>query len=356
MNFDGVSPMAELRRKNGRDKPFNVTLWGIGNENWGCGGMMEPEYYADLFKRYAIYARSYGNNPIFKIACGPNRDNYHWTEVMMQKTYMKDNRRNQLQGLSLHYYTVPGDWPDRGSATTFNEKEWFITMKKAYFMDELVRKHSAIMDRYDPDRYVALVVDEWGTWYDVEPGTNPGFLYQQNTLRDALVAGIHLNIFNNYAERVRIANIAQTINVLQSVILTEGKGMILTPTYHVFDMYKVHQDAVKLPVFVECDDYNLLGSRIPALSASASIDGEDRIHISLCNTDPNTERKLNLELRGASPSQVSGQIINSKSMQDYNSFDKPDIVTIKEFRDVHISGSIINVTLPAKSVVTLELV
>jgi alpha-N-arabinofuranosidase len=357
MNFDGVSPMAELRRKNGKDKPFNVTLWGIGNENWGCGGMMEPEYYADLFKRYAIYARSYGNNPIFKIACGPNRDNYHWTEVMMQKTYMKDNRRNQLQGLSLHYYTVPGEWPDRGSATAFNEKEWFITMKKAYFMDELVHKHGAIMDQYDPDRYVALVVDEWGTWYDVEPGTNPGFLYQQNTLRDALVAGIHLNIFNNYAERVRIANIAQTINVLQSVILTEGKGMVLTPTYHVFDMYKVHQDAVKLPVFVECDDYNLLGSRIPALSASASVDNEGRIHVSLCNADPSTDQKMNLEMRGASPSRVSGQIINSENMQDYNSFDKPDRVNIREFGDARcISDGIISVTLPAKSVVTLELV
>jgi alpha-N-arabinofuranosidase len=356
MNFDGVSPMADLRRQNGRDKPFNVSFWGIGNENWGCGGMMEAEYYADLFKRYAVYARSYGEHPIFKIACGPNRDNYHWTEVMMRKTYMKDNRRNQLHGLSLHYYTVPGEWPDRGSATVFNEQEWFITMKKALFMDELVHKHGAIMDQYDPERFVALVVDEWGTWYDVEDGTNPGFLYQQNTLRDALVAGIHLNIFNNYAERVRIANIAQTVNVLQSVILTEGKNMVLTPTYHVFDMYKVHQDAVKLPVFIECEDYSLLGSRIPAISASASIDSEDRIHISLCNVDPNTERKISLELRGASLTKVSGQIISSGNMQDYNSFDKPDTVGIRDFKDASVSGSTVRVTLPAKSVVTLELV
>ncbi|GHT65467.1 alpha-N-arabinofuranosidase [Spirochaetia bacterium] len=356
MNFDGQSPMADLRKKNGREKPFNVRLWGIGNENWGCGGMMTPEYYADLFRRYAVYARNYGDTPLFKIACGPNSDNYHWTEVMMQKTYMKGNPRNSLHGLSLHYYTVPGDRPDRGSATVFNEKEWFVTMKKAYFMDELVQKHGAIMDQYDPEKYVALVVDEWGTWYDVEPGTNPGFLYQQNTLRDALVAGIHLNIFNNYAERVRIANIAQTINVLQSVILTEGAKMVLTPTYHVFDMYKVHQDAVKLPVYVECDNYTMSNISIPALSASASVDHEDCIHVSLCNIDPNTEQKVRLELRGASPSKVTGQIISSANMQDYNSFDQGDKVGIKEFKDMAISGSTITLRLPAKSVVTLEAV
>jgi alpha-N-arabinofuranosidase len=212
------------------------------------------------------------------------------------------------------------------------------------------------MDRYDPQKKVALIVDEWGTWFDNEPGTNPGFLYQQSTLRDALVAGIHLNIFNNAAERVRIANIAQTINVLQAVILTEGAKMLLTPTYHVFDMYKVHQDAAKLPVFLECDNYSLQKNSIPAVSASASIDAGNRIHVSLCNIDPNKEQKINLELRGISPKSVSGQIITSDTIQDYNSFDKGDKVQIKSFNDAVISGSGVTVTLPSKSVVTLEIV
>jgi alpha-N-arabinofuranosidase len=354
MNFDGISPMADLRKKHGREASFNVRLWGIGNENWGCGGMMTPEYYADLYNRYATYARSY-KEPIYKIACGPRDDDYRWTEVMMQKSYLKGNPRNPLHGLALHYYTIPGERPYSGSATDFTEGEWFVTMRKAFFMDELVRKHSDIMNKYDPECNVGLVVDEWGTWFEVEPGTNPGFLYQQSTLRDALVAGIHFNIFNNHAERVKIANIAQTINVLQAVILTEGDKILLTPTYHAFDMYKVHMDAVKLPLLLECDNFTIGRNSIPAISASASINAEDKIHISLCNIDPNKEQKISLELRGFSPKSVSGQIITSGSMQDHNTFDSDDKVQLKPFSDAVISRSNVTVTLPSKSVITLEI-
>jgi alpha-N-arabinofuranosidase len=278
-NFGGISPMADLRKKNGRADPWNVRFWGIGNENWGCGGNMTPEFYADNYRRYATYARSYGDARLYKIACGPSVDDYNWTRVLMEKV------GSYMNGLSLHHYTVPGDWGCKGSATKFTNSEWFVTMKKALRMNELAHKHGAIMDEFDPERKVGLVIDEWGTWYDVEPGTNSGFLYQQNTLRDALVVGINFNIFNNYAERVFIANIAQTINVLQSVILTEGTWMILTPTYHVFDMYKVHQDAVKLPVYIESETVD----GIPAVSASASLDDEDKIHLSFTNIDPVNE-------------------------------------------------------------------
>jgi alpha-N-arabinofuranosidase len=216
VNFGGVSPMADLRRKNGRADPWKVRFWGIGNENWGCGGNMTPEFYADNYRRYACYARTYGDARLYKIACGPSGGDYNWTRVLMEKT------GGQLSGLALHHYTGGGG---KGSATDFSEAEWFYTMQKACYTAELIAKHGAVMDEFDPERKVGLVVDEWGTWYTVEPGTNPGFLYQQNSLRDALVAGIHFNIFNNHAERVRMANIAQTINVLQSVILTEGPGM-----------------------------------------------------------------------------------------------------------------------------------
>jgi alpha-N-arabinofuranosidase len=351
-NFDGVSPMADLRRENGRDYPWKVRFWGIGNENWGCGGNMTAEFYADNYRRYACYARDYGDARLCKIACGPNADDYEWTRVLMEKT-----RRPAgflLNGLSLHYYTVPGDWAAKGSALEFSGAQWFTTMGKAYFMDELLDKHSAIMDKYDPRKQVGLVVDEWGTWHDVEPGTNPGFLYQQNTLRDALVAGIHFNSFNNHAGRVRMANIAQTINVLQSLILTEGTKMLLTPTYHAFDMYQVHQDAVKLPVYVESESAGAL----PLISASASMDDANRIHLSTVNIDTTHEQEVEVELRGftLSPSaSIAGNIISAENMGDHNTFDDDHRVTLKEFHGASLSGSKLKLRLPAKSLVTVEL-
>ena len=293
MTFDGVSPMSALRKENGREEPWKLKYFGVGNENWGCGGDMLPEYYADEYRRYAIYVRNFGNNEVYKIACGPNTADYHWTEVMMKKA------GDKMHGLSLHYYTVPrSGWQNKGSSTVFAEDEWFSTLKKTLYMDELVTKHSAIMDQYDPDKKVGLIVDEWGTWYDVEPGTNPGFLYQQNTIRDALVAGTNLNIFNNHCDRVQMANIAQTINVLQSIILTEGERMILTPTYHVFNMYKVHQDANLLQLDINSPEYIYNGESIPQVNASASINNENKIHISLCNMNPHESANINCQLRG----------------------------------------------------------
>ncbi|MDR2953051.1 MAG: alpha-N-arabinofuranosidase [Treponema sp.] len=351
-NFDGISPMANLRKNNGRERPWQVCFWGIGNESWGCGGNMTPEFYADNYRRYAVYVRRYNDAVPYKIACGPNDVNYNWTKVLMEKTF--NPNQNNIDGLSLHYYTVPGDWAHKGSATQFKEEEWLIAMKKAYFMDEIIGKHCAIMDEYDPKRKVSIVVDEWGMWHDVEPGTNPGFLYQQNTLRDALVAGIHFNIFNNYCERVGMANIAQTINVLQSVILTEGAAMALTPTYHVFDMYKVHQDALRLPVYVETE--NIAGFiSIPSISASASEDENGKMHVSITNIDPKNERTVQLELRGASPGTVKGNIITSDNMHDHNTFKDMDKVKIKDFTSASISRNTISVKMPSKSIVTLEI-
>jgi alpha-N-arabinofuranosidase len=345
--------MAEMRKKNGRERPWNVRFWGIGNESWGCGGNMTAEFYADNYRRYAVYARNYGPSKLYKIACGPSDTNYDWTRTLMEKT--RSPAGPLLNGLSLHYYTVPGDWAGKGSATDFNEGDWFVTMRKAYVTAELLRKHGDIMDEYDPERKVGLVMDEWGTWYDVEPGTNPGFLYQQNSLRDALVAGIHFNIFNNNAERLFMANIAQTINVLQSLILTEGPRMVLTPTYHAFDMYKVHQDAVMLPVHVESET---IGTGLPLISASASLDDRDKIHLSLTNIDPANEREIRVELRGltVSPSlSISGTVINSGRIQDCNTFEDGAKVSIAEFTGAAVSGTALHVVLLPHSLVTLEL-
>jgi alpha-N-arabinofuranosidase len=262
----------------------------------------------------------------------------------------------RMQGLSLHYYTVPGsDWRDKGSATDFSVKEWFTTLVKTLRMEELVTKHSTIMDRYDPDKKVGLIVDEWGTWFNVEPGTNPGFLYQQNTLRDALVAGINLNIFNNHCDRVKMANIAQVINVLQSVILTEGEKLLLTPTYHVFNMYKVHQDAELLPIELDGGEYRFENETIQQISASASIDKNGKIHISLCNLSHEDPADLDCLLRGISVASVSGTILTAQDMAACNTFENSDNIKPEAFSGASIKDGKLHVSMPPMSVVVLAI-
>ncbi|MBD0350407.1 MAG: alpha-N-arabinofuranosidase [Flavisolibacter sp.] len=351
LNFDGESPMANMRRQNGRDKPWKVSFWGVGNESWGCGGNMTPEFYADQYRRYATYARNYQGAPLRRIASGANVADYNWTEVLMRQI-----RPGMMWGITLHHYTLPtGNWGRKGSATSFDEKEYFNTMKNCLFMDELVTKHSAIMDKYDSAKRVALVVDEWGVWTDVEPGTNPGFLYQQNSLRDALVAGSTLNIFNNHADRVRMANLAQTINVLQAVILTQGEKMLLTPTYHVFDLYKVHQDAKLLPVKFTSPDYVSGNQKLPAINASASLDSLGAVHITLVNIDPNNKITLNTALNGVKWNSVTGQIVTSAKLTDINTFDNLNKIQVQKFSGAKKQGNNLSVEMPAQSVVMLEL-
>jgi alpha-N-arabinofuranosidase len=341
--------MANLRRKNGREEPWKVKFWGVGNESWGCGGSMTPDFYSDLYRQYATFCRNYGDNRLYKIACGANEGDYNWTETLMK------NAGRNMNGLSLHYYTVPRSWNDKGSATDFDEAEYFTTIKKTLFMNELITRHSTIMDRYDPYKRVGLIVDEWGTWYNVEPGTNPGFLYQQNTLRDAIVAGINLNIFNNHSDRVKMANLAQTVNVLQSVILTDGEKMLLTPTYWAFYLYKVHQDATLLPVSFTGSKYRHGNEEIDAVSVSASKDAAGKIHITLVNADLSNEQRIETQLRGISAKKVTGKVLTSAKINDYNSFEQPSNITVKDFKGAALSGGALSVVLPAKSVVMLEI-
>lgn len=351
MTFDGESPMADWRRRNGREEPWKLPYFGVGNENWGCGGSMRPEYYADLYRQFQTYVRNFGDNRVYKIAGGASDFNYDWTEVLMRQA------GGHMHGLSLHYYTVPGEWKKKGSATDFTEQEWFTTMRKALVMDELITKHSTIMDKYDPEKKVGLIVDEWGTWFDPEIGTNPGFLYQQNTLRDALVAGVHLNIFNNHCDRVQMTNIAQTVNVLQAMILTDGEQMILTPTYHVFELYKVHQNAELLEVHPQAgESYSLNGETLPRVSVSASRDAAGRLNISLCNIDHREEAAVRMELRGRSgDAKVSGRIVTAPVMQAHNTFDAPETVKSASFAGAKLEGQELSAVLPPMSVVMLTL-
>jgi alpha-L-arabinofuranosidase len=347
---DGDSPMTKLRIENGRKQPWKLKYFAVGNENWGCGGQMRPEYYADEYRRYATYLRNFGTNKLYKIACGANADDYQWTEVLMR------NAGQYMDGLSLHYYTMPLDWSQpKGSAVDFDEKEWFNVLKMTLYMEELLEKHIKIMDKYDENKRVGLIVDEWGAWYQVETGTNPGFLYQQNTLRDAIVAGVNLNLFNNHCDRIQMANIAQIINVLQSVILTEGHKMIVTPTYYVFKMFSVHQDAELLETTLNNAYYQYGEEKISQLSVSSSMDSEGKIHISLCNLDPSNEVEIDCEIIGASNRKISGNILTSGEMNARNTFENPQAIAESAFFNFTLNDNKIYTSIPPKSVVVLEI-
>jgi alpha-N-arabinofuranosidase len=338
------NPMADLRIKNGREKPWKVKYWGIGNESWGCGGRMRPSYYADLTRVFSTYAKNYAGNQVYKIASGPNSDDTVWTDEVMQIS------GKVINGIGLHYYTN-----NSRSAADFDESGWFSVIQKTMRMDELIQMHSKVMDKYDPTKNVALIVDEWGTWHNVEPGTNPSFLYQQNTMRDAIVAAVNLNIFHKYTERVKMTNIAQMVNVLQAMILTDNEKMVLTPTYHVFEMYKVHKGAINLPIELSSSNYTYNGESIPSVNATASINSAGIVHISLCNVNPNKNEKVIINLEKFINGKITGRILTSDELNSLNSFNNPNNVEPTVFNDFKLSDNNITVDLPAKSVVVLKL-
>ncbi len=373
MTFDGVSPMADLRKENGREKPWKLKYLGIGNENWGCGGNMRPEYYVGVYKQFASFCKNYSGNNLFKIACGPSSSDYEWTEVMMKN--LKNLGWWQANGLALHFYSIP-DWNSKGGATEFDDEAYYTLLSTANFTDRLLKNHTEIMNRYDPEGEVALIVDEWGTWFDVEPGTNPGFLFQQNTMRDAMVAAISLNIFNRHCERVKMANIAQAVNVLQAVLLTEGEKLVKTPTYHVFDLFKEHQDGEA--VYCYCQNENLVdGKDTPMISSSASVkdgvmtltvanislDEEAEISCRICGFEAKSgnefsELSVSQDGSGLKASQPGPKNVAVRMLSDeahaHNTFEEPEKVVIKEGSAV-LDGDVLSIKLPPCSVAEYRL-
>ncbi len=344
MTFDGVSPMSELRKANGRENPWKIKYFGIGNENWGCGGNMDPDFYANTYKKYSTFVKDYDkNNKLYRIASGPNGDHYEWTEGVMKTAH------NKINGLALHYYTVPGEWEHKGSATKFSKKDYYNTLCKTWKMDELITRHTEIMNKYDPNKYVDLIVDEWGTWFDVEEGTNPGFLYQQNTVRDAMVAGINLNIFNKHADRVKMANIAQVVNVLQSVILTDGEDMVLTPTYYIFKMYKEHQNNTLLSSYLTTKNIDEDGYVFPELSESASIDDNGTIYSTITNSNADESREIACQVADFKVSSIKAEVFGG-DIDAYNDFGKEKVAT-REFTDFKITDDGFVANIPKSSIV-----
>lgn len=360
ITFSGNSNIAELRRKNGRIDPWRIKYWGIGNENWGCGGNMTAEYYSDLFLRFSTYCRNFSGNRLYKVAGGPNGGFpldriQHWVETVMKKTSLPSLFNPLIHGLSLHYYTRVGTQP----ATEMNEKRWIVAMERALYMDKLITTMSEIMNKYDDSKKIGIIVDEWGAWWGVEKGTNPSFLYQQNTLTDALIASLHLDIFNNHCDRVHMANIAQTTNVLQSIVLTKGEKMLLTPTYHVFDMYKVHQENILLPMKIESEKHNHDTRSIPAIHGSASIDSNNQKYVSLSNVNPS--QNINIEIQfndfNLENSEPTMKILRSEQINAHNTFEAPETIKPENFtsEDFRLDGSNLYFKMPSKSVLIIKI-
>ncbi|MCR4674105.1 MAG: alpha-N-arabinofuranosidase [Lachnospiraceae bacterium] len=357
MTFEGVSPMADLRKKNGHKEPWTIDYFGVGNENWGCGGNMRPSYYADLYRRFQTYVRVYNpDKPIKKVCGGANVDDFHWTKTVLDVTH--DHTPPQfhgfMDGLSLHYYVHPEGWEIKGSATDFDEEVWYKTLNKALFMDELVTKHGHIMDQYDPDKNIGMIVDEWGTWYTCEPGTNPGFLYQQNTIRDALVAGITLNVFNKHSDRVKMANLAQMVNVLQAVLLTEGDKMIKTPTYHVMHQYRYHQDGELLDSSLTGVEEITVGEwSVPKVTESVSVDKDGIITLTVNNLSIKDKETVSVTFADGDyevieATQVTGEI------HAHNTFDAPEVVTEEAFTSYECAENKATLTLAPSSVTMIR--
>ncbi|HKK45017.1 MAG TPA: alpha-L-arabinofuranosidase C-terminal domain-containing protein [Balneolaceae bacterium] len=351
MTYGGNSTLANLRRKNGRDKPWKVKFLGIGNESWGCGGNMPADYYADLYRRYATFAKDFSGNHLFKIASGFSNDHYDWTETLVKKAgYM-------MNAISLHYYTLAtGNWQHKGPSKDFGENMYFHGLKQGLRIKKLIEGHETRMDKYDPQKRIALAVDEWGIWTDPLPGSHPGFLRQQNSLRDALIASTTLDIFNHHSDRVRMANIAQTVNVLQAMVMTDGKKMFKTPTYWVFDFYKVHHDAQLLPTYLNADKYTYKDESIPGLSSTASKDSTGAIHLTVTNLHASESRTVTVDIRGMNVKGVSNaRILTADAVDAINTFDDPDNVSPKDYSNYNLHDSQLTLRLPSKSVIVLKI-
>ncbi|GAA0529488.1 alpha-L-arabinofuranosidase C-terminal domain-containing protein [Rhizomicrobium palustre] len=358
MTGDQDTTLVQERKANGRDKPFKVSIYALGNETWGCGGNMRGEYYADQYNQWATFMKTAQKPGPLMLASGDRSgEAIDFTKALMA------NRRAPMDGISLHYYTTLGKWEDKDSALGFNESGWITTLSQTLKMDGFIKNHDDVMTEAEKKtaaegghkNKVGLYIDEWGTWYKPEPGSNPGFLVQQNTIRDALVAAANLNIFHKHADRVTMTSIAQTINVLQAMILTDGPKMVKTPTYWAFYMYKPFQDATSLPVDIKSGTYSYGGVTIPQVSASAAKAKDGSIVIGLANLDPHKPASIAAALDGVKGTVVSGQILTGDAMDAHNSFEKPDVVHPVAFTGASLSGGKLTATLPAKSVVVLTI-
>lgn len=352
--------LAKERIANGRQNPYKIAYLGIGNESWDCGGNMSPDYYLSQLKIFSRFVRNYnpaqqqGDQQMLKIAVGPGGDEQRFTDYT--ETIMKAWQNRQwswdMHGLSLHNYTVV-NWEKKHSSTDFGEKEYGEILQNTLKIENLIAKNSAIMDKYDPQKKIALVADEWGAWYAPLPGSNPGFLYQQNSQRDAILAALNINIFARRADRVRMANIAQMVNVLQAMILTDKEKMILTPTYHVFKMYVPFQDATFIPVNFNAGVYTHGDIKLPRIDAIAAKDKNGKLWIQITNVDPNQPAEIEINLTGINAKSATGETLTAPKVDSINTFDAPNTVVPKPIA-AKIQGGKLSLKLEPKSVTVIS--
>lgn len=357
MTADPATTAGKERVANGRTEPYKVKYLGIGNESWSCGGAMRAEYYTDEMKRYARFVRNYnpkqtGAEAMQRIAVGPNQGDTAYTEAVMAAQKEHDWAWN-IEGLSLHSYTT-GGWPPSYSSTSFDETAYAKLVHETLGMDGLITKHAAIMDKYDPEKKVPLAVDEWGVWLAPLPDTNPGFLAQQNTLRDGIIAALNINIFARHADRVRVANIAQMVNVLQAMILTDKDKMVLTPTYHVFKMYVPFQDATLIPVSFDAGAYVQGDIKLPRVDAVAARDTQGKLWLAVTNLDPARPASVLADVAGARATSARGQVLTAPRVDALNTFTAPNAVTPKPYA-AKAGAKGLSLDIPAKSIVVVQL-
>jgi alpha-L-arabinofuranosidase len=348
--------LAKERAANGHPAPYKVGYLGIGNESWDCGGNMTADYYLSQLKIYSRFVRNFNpaqkdKQQMLKIAVGPNGGATDWTEAIM-KAYQHHQWSWDIDGLSLHSYTV-GQWPPSYASGGFGEREYIQILKFTLDMEELIRKHSAIMDKYDPQKKVALAVDEWGAWYAPSPGSNPDFLVQQNSLRDAILAALNLNIFARHADRVRMANIAQMINVLQAMIMTDKEKMVLTPTYYAFKMYVPFQDAAFVPVNYDAGAYIHNNVSLPRLDAIAARDPSGRLWLEITNLDPNQPIEIEANFAGVKIKSAAGETLTAPKVDSVNTLETPKNVVPKPVSPIIQGGKLI-LKLEPKSVTVVS--
>jgi len=351
--------LANQRAANGHAGSYRIKYLGLGNESWGCGGAMSADHYVEEMKRFTRYTRNYNpaqqspSTAMKRIAVGWDSGNDDYTDAVM-KAWKAKNWAWDIEGVSLHGYTIPNSWEKKGPSVGFGEDEYAKAIRSTLKMKEWVARQSAIMDRYDPDKKVGLYVDEWGIWTDPNPGSNPGFLQQQNTLRDGVIAALNLDIFMRSADRVRGANIAQMVNVLQAMILTDGPRMLLTPTYHVYRMYVPFQDATLVSVGFDAGNYLHGDIRLPAVDAIAARDRAGGLWLAMINVDPNRAAQVGATVEGPASRTAVGEVLTAATVDAHNSFDRPDQVVPRPFAG-RLSGSQLLFDLPPKSVAVVEL-
>ena len=351
--------LSKERAANGHPAPYKIAYLGIGNESWDCGGNMTPDYYVSQLKIYSRFTRNFNpaqssNNQMLKIAVGPggNESRFiEWTDAVM-KAWKNRQWSWDLQGLSLHNYTVI-HWDKKFASVGFGESEYSRILKATLEMENLISSYSAIMDKYDPEKRIALVVDEWGAWYAPLPGSNPGFLVQQNSVRDAILAALNLNIFARHGDRVRMANIAQMINVLQSMIMTDKEKMVLTPTYYVYKMYVPFQDATFVPVAFNAGTYTHGDITLPRVDAIAAKDAKGKLWLEITNLDPNKPIEIEVSLAGLNAKSAAGETLTAPKVDSVNTFETPTTVVPKRI-SAKVEGGAVSLKLEPKSITVIS--